>query len=382
MSLCIGRSGCPMPGTAIGTLSEWPAHQSKDSWAGPPDGILYGVPDSPEERCRLALKHMVLGVPLLTRYDSRVRAYHRHCRASSTMANGVLTVSDVEHIQLAVENGRPVHSYILGVREATLPAVLEYGCLRWAQPSLGLPELPPAVIGSELGRALNEVNSQLGSRMVGPDNKSWDRLDFRRYGFFVARDESQLDARDWKCFETLYNLSSGKVGLPKKVAGQLSVALHEMAANALTHARAPVPVLVGFHVRDGQSLFCVADVGIGVYESLRKHPSYSHIDTHADAIRCAARRGERGRPGPTRVRVPRGLQGPPVLRRGAPVSERGGLHPDERRRPRRGPGNGVVPPASPGVPGDRLLPPPDAQGPVSPQKAPPRLATGRTAPYT
>ena len=34
----------------------------------------------------------------------------------------------------------------------------------------------------------------------------------------------------------------------------------------------PIPVLVGFRVRNGLSLFTVADVGIGVYESLRNIP--------------------------------------------------------------------------------------------------------------
>ena len=57
-------------------------------------------------------------------------------------------------------------------------------------------------------------------------------------------------------------------GFPIKVASQLAVALHEMMANALTHAVSPIPVLVGFHVKPGLSLSCVVDVGIGVFRSL------------------------------------------------------------------------------------------------------------------
>src|SRR5690349_6975851 len=128
------------------------------------------------------------------------------------MTNGLLTVGDVEHIQLALSKGKPVDSFVRDLKSATLPAVLEYGCLRWALHGAGLPGLPQAIVASDLGRALGEVNSPLGIKTAGPDNSQWDRLDFRPYGFFVLREEAQLDERDWRCFETLYNLSSTRVG--------------------------------------------------------------------------------------------------------------------------------------------------------------------------
>ena len=210
------------------------------------------------------------------------------------MTNGLLTVGDVEHIQLALEHGKPVDSFVQGLGGATLPAALEYGCLRWAFPEAGLPGLPPAVVASDLGRALSEVSTPLGIKTTGPENRPWDRLDFRNYGFFVLREEGQLDERDWKRFETLYNLASTRVGFPPKVASRLSVALHEMTANALTHAMSPIPILVGFDVRPGQSLFCVVDVGIGVFRSLRRHPTYGGIENDKDAIRLALHDGESG----------------------------------------------------------------------------------------
>jgi len=207
------------------------------------------------------------------------------------MAIDVLTVSDIEQIQLAAQNERPVRSFIQGLRKATLPAIIEYGCLRWSHPSLKLPDLPDAIGNSPLGLALKEVRCELGLRTNGPDGATWDRIDPRDYGFFVLNDEAHLESTRWKLFETVYNRSSAKAGFSEKVASQLSVALHEMAANASTHALSPIPALVGFWVCDGLSLFTVADVGIGVYESLRKHPAYAHIDTHAEAIRFALRDG-------------------------------------------------------------------------------------------
>jgi hypothetical protein len=70
------------------------------------------------------------------------------------MVVGVLTVGDIEHIQLAAQEQKPVHPFIRGLRKATLPAVMEYGCLRWSQPKLNLPELPEGIARSPLGAAL------------------------------------------------------------------------------------------------------------------------------------------------------------------------------------------------------------------------------------
>lgn len=208
------------------------------------------------------------------------------------MPDGLLTVDDVEHIQLALNHGRPVDAFIRGMRRATLPAALEYGCLRWAFPEAALPDLPPAICSSDLGRALGEVNSALGVRASGADDRTWDRIDPRAHGFFVLRDEGQLDGQNWKRFETTYDASSRRGGFSVKVASQLSVALHEMAANALTHAACPIPVLVGFQVESGRSIFCVVDVGVGVLRSLKRHPNYREIGEHHDAIRLALHDGE------------------------------------------------------------------------------------------
>lgn len=208
------------------------------------------------------------------------------------MPDGLLTVDDIEHIQLALNHGRPVAAFVRGLRRATLPAALEYGCLRWAFPEASLPDLPLAICSSNLGQALAEVNSALGIKTSGADNRTWDRLDPRHHGFFVLRSEEQLDEVNWKRFEAAYDASSRSGGFPAKVASQLSVALHEMTANALTHADSPIPVLVGFQVESGRSLFCVVDVGIGVLRSLKRHPNYREIDGHHDAIRRALHDGE------------------------------------------------------------------------------------------
>ncbi len=44
--------------------------------------------------------------------------------------NNWLTAEQVEHIQWAVQRNRSVSDFVNGLRHTTLPALLEYGCLR------------------------------------------------------------------------------------------------------------------------------------------------------------------------------------------------------------------------------------------------------------
>ena len=78
--------------------------------------------------------------------------------------DGWLTSKQVEHIQWAVQRNRPVGSFINGLRHATLPALLEYGCLRASVGAETIPPLPAAIVAAPLGKALDSVPSPLGTR--------------------------------------------------------------------------------------------------------------------------------------------------------------------------------------------------------------------------
>jgi hypothetical protein len=79
----------------------------------------------------------------------------------------------------------------------------------------------------------------------------------------------------------------------------LQAAMHEMTDNALDHAEAIIPVLVGYQVTPGIALFSVVDVGRGILASLRSNPAYQHLQQDKDAIREALRDGV-SRYGPNR----------------------------------------------------------------------------------
>ena len=64
-----------------------------------------------------------------------------------------------------------------------------------------------------------------------------------------------------------------------------------MADNAVIHAQTDTPALVGYRVMEGFAQFCVADVGIGVLNSLRACPDFSSLRFDHEAIKEALRDG-------------------------------------------------------------------------------------------
>jgi hypothetical protein len=201
-----------------------------------------------------------------------------------------LTVKLVEEIQEAAQMGVAVDGAIARLQHATLPALLEYGCLRWATNGT-FPPLPQAVEASPLGQALLQVRSELGLRSTGPQKPRLKRLDTQPIEFHVIDGRDGFDDEEWGQFEIRFDRSAQSVGFPAKKAHALHGALHEMAENAVIHAEAPTAILVGYQTLPGMALFCVADVGIGVLASLRSHPAYQHLQLHKDAIRAALHDG-------------------------------------------------------------------------------------------
>lgn len=201
-----------------------------------------------------------------------------------------LTVRMVEEIQEAADRMLPVAAAISQLKQATLPALLEYGCLRWATEG-SLPALPPAITDSPLGQALLQVRCDLGLRSTGPQKAPLRRLDTQLAEFHILEGTDGLLDSEWQQFEIRFDRSAQSVGFSSTTAHALQGALHEMGENAVIHSEAPAAILVGYQVLKGAALFSVGDVGIGVLASLRSHPAYQHLELHKDAIRAALHDG-------------------------------------------------------------------------------------------
>ena len=200
-----------------------------------------------------------------------------------------LTCEFVEELQQAAIAGQAVDCFVAPLDSATLPALLEYGCARWHYPSLN--PLPPPVFASPLGRALQEVRSELGLRTTGRQKQPPRTMTPSAHEFYVLEGDDPTTGQDWGEFLVRFRQLVKSVGFDLERAKGIAAALGEMADNAAVHANASVGVLVGYHVIEGACVCCVADVGDGVLKSLTSHEAYRHVRSHKEAVRLALRRG-------------------------------------------------------------------------------------------
>ena len=205
------------------------------------------------------------------------------------MGNLWLTVSSVEDIQHAARRGMDVSSAIKKLSGATLPALLEYGCLRWQMPEL--PQLPETILSSPLGVELSKVVSPLGLRTTGQDHHVAHRIDTYPCEFLTLKHEDDLAEQPWQLFLIRFTRSAITTGFGKQEANLLAVAMGEMVDNALHHSSSPVPALVGYRAFGGVAQFTVVDVGIGVLASLASCGEHQQLRYHNEAIRAALHDG-------------------------------------------------------------------------------------------
>jgi hypothetical protein len=222
------------------------------------------------------------------------------------MASNWLTANFVEQVQKAHLKGKPVNLHVDALTNTTLAGLIEYGCLKRALPEL--PDLPPAITESVLGQELKTIVSEIGLRPTGPSvPPSIDHAP-REIEFQTVADADELLSEPVQMMAMRITQRMKLTGFSKNTGDEFQGALFEMLANAIEHSRAPVPTVVGYHIRPGIASFVVADVGRGVYESLRENPDHRDTADHCEALRRAVR------PGVSRHREARGNGFRPIFK--------------------------------------------------------------------
>jgi len=201
-----------------------------------------------------------------------------------------LTVELVEKLHTAFKKEKPVASFVEQLQAATLPGLVEYGCLRFAFPNQ-FPPVPRTVADSRLGKGLSDVRSELGIRQDGPQRGPVKSLQPSPVEFYVLENEADADSTEWNNFCHRFELGAKRSGFSDKTAINLQFALHEMASNAVIHSDATTAALIGYEIRSGNALFSVVDVGIGVLASLKTSEAYQNLSRPVDAIQQAMRPG-------------------------------------------------------------------------------------------
>jgi anti-sigma regulatory factor (Ser/Thr protein kinase) len=198
-------------------------------------------------------------------------------------------VLDVHHAHRLKVDGDRIAAAVGSAKHITLPALVEYECLRWMIPQL--PTLPIAVQESLLGLAFKKVGSQIGlgkdrvPRSVLTDQKP------RPCEFAAFLSVEDVDGDQAEFFKMRFWKSALHAGFAKSIANYLAAGLHEMMTNAVQHASSSVSLLAGYSVSQNSAQFSVADVGRGVLAALQQDGGFQEVRQHGEAIRLALQPG-------------------------------------------------------------------------------------------
>lgn len=96
----------------------------------------------------------------------------------------------------------------------------------------------------------------------------------------------------WVAFCMRLQSAAKNAGLLDKFSGQLAGTFEEMVGNVVEHSDHPETGIVGYRWKQGEFEYVVADNGIGLIRSLKKHPDYASISDAGQALETALTDGE------------------------------------------------------------------------------------------
>jgi anti-sigma regulatory factor (Ser/Thr protein kinase) len=102
-----------------------------------------------------------------------------------------------------------------------------------------------------------------------------------------------LHSQNWQWTKFLQSLQRDlkRHGFPENLSGALTGAMGEMVDNVWQHSESSMPGLAGYEVARRRLNFAVADLGIGILQSIRKNPSYHFLNSSMEALQKAILRG-------------------------------------------------------------------------------------------
>jgi anti-sigma regulatory factor (Ser/Thr protein kinase) len=102
-----------------------------------------------------------------------------------------------------------------------------------------------------------------------------------------------LHSQNWEWTKFLQSLQRDlkQHGFPENLSGALTGAMGEMVDNVWQHSQSSLPGLAGYEVVHRHLNFAVADLGVGILQSIRKNPSYRFLNSSMEALQKAILRG-------------------------------------------------------------------------------------------
>lgn len=157
--------------------------------------------------------------------------------------------------------------------DMSLAAGIELACWRIANPG----DISVLAGQSRIWKALELLN--------WPQSRSFTRA--QKGDLVLQRLPDQPSDNSWTALKMEFMRSLRRNGFTKDLSSRLTGAVAELTNNVWDHSDKTDTGLLAFEVRNRKFTLVIADLGIGVLDSLRKNPLYHATKTHKAAIEKA-----------------------------------------------------------------------------------------------
>jgi anti-sigma regulatory factor (Ser/Thr protein kinase) len=182
----------------------------------------------------------------------------------------MLTIKQVADCQKSHTGKKTIQ---VSAPEMSLAAGIELACLRLADPK----SITISASKSRIWKAIE---------LLGWPN-SGDFARAQKESLVLQRLPSKSNDNGWTALKMEFMRTLRINGFSKAVSSRITGAIAELTNNVWDHSERLNTGLLGFEVRNRQFTIVIADLGVGILESLRKNPTHDAIRTHAAAIEKA-----------------------------------------------------------------------------------------------
>lgn len=149
-------------------------------------------------------------------------------------------------------------------------------------------QLSPLANHQAVSSLTNTLNDAARSRAVLDTSIKPRPTEF----FKCPQSDEEVEDPNWMAFCLRLMYAGMEAGLSKEFSQALAGTFEEMTGNLQEHSEAPQSGLVGYRYGVGEFEYVVADAGIGVLKSLKRHPDYSCLADSGEALETAVGSGE------------------------------------------------------------------------------------------
>ncbi len=155
-----------------------------------------------------------------------------------------------------------------------------------------------ALIDQDSSHTLHQLNNNITQKLLNVvrnhrEEPRTNTVSAKPFEFFKPPlNDAAFEENAWVAFCMRLQNAAKSSGLNPTFAKQLVGTFEEMVGNITEHSEFPETGIVGYRWKEKEFEYVVADNGVGIMESLKKHPDYSDISDAGNALETALKDGE------------------------------------------------------------------------------------------